>query len=126
MRSEFILLAISCLIGCASGSAIVIGETRPAIEDWQSVIITTEMPDGAVQIALVKASSDAGISKQRSVDYAIDELKQQAAKVGANTVVLGATSAETEIVGVPSGTSRGYIIPNQMEVVEGIAAFADR
>ena len=86
MRPVSLLLAIVFVTGCASGSSIVVGEARPPIEDWESVKITNEMPEGAETIALVKASSDSGWTKQGSTDYAIEELKRQAAKVGANTV----------------------------------------
>ncbi len=64
MRQISLLLAIVCLIGCASGSSIVVGEPRPLIEDWESVKITNEMPEGAETIAFVKASSDSGWTKQ--------------------------------------------------------------
>lgn len=70
------------LAGCASGSALVTGQARPPIQDHTTVLILTEMPKGAEQIAIVKASSDAGWTQQGSLDYAVEELKEQAAKVG--------------------------------------------
>lgn len=39
------------LAGCACGSALVNGTTRPAIEDYISIRILTEMPKGAEEIA---------------------------------------------------------------------------
>lgn len=96
------MLAMAYMPGCADGSAIVVGQARPAIEDWNSVVILTEMPEGAEQIAIVKASSDSGMTQQQSLDYAVEELKRQAAKVGANAVVLGSRSTKTQHVGIPS------------------------
>ena len=128
MNKVALVLLAAFLAGCASGSAIVVGETRPAIEDWESVKITNEMPDGARTIALVKASSDSGWTKQDSVNYAVDELKRQAAKVGANTVVIGAATTQTGVAGVPSyvgSTSGGFIFPTETEVVEGTAVLVE-
>jgi hypothetical protein len=128
MKNSFIGFAFACLVGCASGSAIVIGDTRPAIEDWESVSVTNKMPEGATEIALVNASSDSGWTKQESVDYAIQELKKQAAKVGANVVVIKVARTETDIVGIPSyggASSGGYIVPSEKEVIEGIAVYVE-
>ena len=129
MRPRLLLLAIVCLMGCASGSSIIIGEARPPIEDWESVIITNEMAEGAETIAFVKASSDSGWTKQGSINYAVAELKRQAAKVGANMVVIGAPTTQTGVVGVPAygeATSGGYISPTETEVVEGTAVYVER
>jgi uncharacterized protein YbjQ (UPF0145 family) len=116
------LLLAAFLAGCADGSALVIGEVRPAIEDWTTVTILTEMPDGAEQIAIVKASSDAGFSQQQSLDYAVDALKQQAAKVGANAIIIGSRSTETSFISMGSS---GGVAPVEMEIVEGIAIYID-
>lgn len=129
MRPISLLLAIVCLTGCASGSSIVVGEARPPIEDWESVTITNEMPEGAKTIALVKASSDAGWTEQGSINYAIEELKRQAAKVGANTVVIGAPTTQIGVAGIPSyggATSGGFIFSTEKEVVEGTAVYVER
>ena len=129
MRPIIVLLAFFCLMSCASGSSIVVGESRPPIEDWKSVKITNEMPEGAETIAFVKASSDAGWTKQGSTNYAVEELKRQAAKVGANMVVIGAPTTQTGVAGIPSyggATSGGYVFPVETEVVEGIAVYVER
>ena len=122
------VLPILSMSGCAAGSALIIGEARPAIEDWSTVAILTEMPEGADQIAVVKASSDSGLTQQHSLDYAVAELKKQAAKVGANAVVLGSRSTETQVVGIPNyGTQGGTIITSSdSEVVQGIAVYVEK
>ncbi len=129
MLKGSVLFAVVCLAGCASGSSIVVGETRPGIEDWESVTITNEVPEGAKTIALVKASSDTGWTKQGSINYAVAELKRQAAKVGANTVVVRAQPAQTSVTCIPSdggATSVIIIYPIEMEVVEGTAFYVER
>ena len=45
----YLLLFIAAVLtGCASGSALVTGQTRPAIEDHTTVRILTEMPEGGI------------------------------------------------------------------------------
>jgi len=46
-------------------------------------------------IGLVNASSDAGMTEQGSLDYAVAELKKQAAKLGANGVLLVSSGEST-------------------------------
>lgn len=93
--------AIASVFGCADGSALITGQMHPPIEDWNSVLVVTEMPDGAEQVAFVKASSRSGLTQQQSLDLAVAELKKQAARIGANVVVLNSRSTggrEDEIV----------------------------
>ena len=68
MRSLFLGLVAVLFVGCASGSALVTGQTRPAIEDFNTVSILTEMPEGAEQIAVVKASAASGWNQQQKLD----------------------------------------------------------
>ena len=122
----FAMLAVASVSGCAEGSALVVGEARPAIEDWSSVVLLTEMPEGAEEIAIVKASSDSGMTQQQSLDYAVEELKRQAAKVGANAVILGSRSTAIQHVGVPVYSPQGtttMVVPSEMEIVQGIAVY---
>ena len=75
------------LFGCATGSAIVTGNTRPAI-DPSEVKIYLNSPSQYEIIGLIEASSDVEISSQAAQDRVIAELKKQAAKIGANGVLL--------------------------------------
>jgi len=124
---KFVLtvLAFVLLVGCASGSALVTGQKRPPIEDHTTITILIEMPEEAEPIAIVRASSNAGITKQKSLDYAVDELKRQAAKVGANTVVLINRQTESQVVGVPMSTGGTMISTHEKEVIEGLAVWID-
>ena len=110
MRTFQFLLLAAVLAGCASGSPPVISQVRPAIEDYTTVTILTEMPEDAEQIATVKASSESGLSYSRAlqrqeIDTAIEELRQQAAKVGANAVVITSASPESSWVSTGDGKS---------------------
>lgn len=113
------------LVGCASGSALVIGQTRPAIKDYTTVKILTQMPEDAVEIAIVKASSDAGWTQQGSLDYAVKELQEQAAKTGANAVVISGRDTSSQTVGVPVYGGGTVISSSEVEIVQGIAIWIE-
>lgn len=121
-------LLASVLQGCASGagSALVTGQVRPPIEDHTSIRILTEMPEGAVEIAILKASSDAGWTQQHSLDLAVDELKKQAAKVGANVVVLTGRDTSSQTAGVPVYGVGTVVASSQVEIVQGVAVWLDQ
>jgi type IV pilus biogenesis protein CpaD/CtpE len=123
MRAFQILVMAAVLAGCASGPPRVTGQVRPAIEDYTTITILTEIPEGAEEIAIVevKASSKAGLSQQQKIDYAVEELRQQAAKVGANTVVIGSTSTELDMI----STGDGKWTYNKTGVVHGVAVWVD-
>ncbi len=94
---QFCFLVAILLAGCATGSVIVVGETRQAINPDQ-VKLYLEAPNTYETIGIVKASSDAGLTEQNSIDYAIEELKNQAAKIGANRVLIEATGQNSSTV----------------------------
>ena len=125
MKIAVLTLLAVVVAGCASGSALVIGQTRPAIEDHTTVSILTEMPEGAEEIAIVKASSDSGWTQQDSLDYAVDELKKQAAKVGANAVVLTGRDTSSQVVGVPVYGGGTVVGSSEVEIVQGIAVWVN-
>lgn len=118
-----LLVITAVLTGCASGSALVTGQARPAIEEHTAVRILTKMPKGAEEIAIVKASSDAGLTEQGSLDYAVDELKKQAAKVGANAVVLIGRATSSETFGIPVYGGGTIIGSSEVEIVQGVAVW---
>lgn len=81
------------------------------------------MPVGAEEIAIVKAASDAGLTEQGSLDFAVEELKRQAAKVGANAVVLTSRGTSTETYGYTGYGGRTFIGASPAEVVQGVAVW---
>lgn len=123
-RSAFCLLALAVLTiaACASGSAIVTGNTRTPVAPEQ-VRIYLEPPAAFEVIALVNASSDAGWTEQGSVDYAVTELKKQAAKLGANGVLLLASGETTSTIVGGQGTGYIYAVPVTAKTVQGRAIF---
>jgi hypothetical protein len=85
------LILIACTLfeiaGCATGSAIVTGTRRPPISAERVTLYLQEPAEFEI-IGLVSASSSYGWSEQASVDNAVKELKDQAAKLGANGLLL--------------------------------------
>ncbi|MDE5899416.1 MAG: DUF4156 domain-containing protein [Treponemataceae bacterium] len=108
------------LIGCASGTYLITGTQREAI-GAESVVIYTEFPAQYETIGIVTASSDAGWTEQDSLNYAVAELKNQAAKIGANGVVIenmGETSSGGMIVS-------GIYVPVSAQNVSGKAIYVE-
>ncbi len=116
------LLTILLLAGCASGSSIVVGEVREAIDPKQ-VKLYLEVPEIFETIGIVTASSDAGWTEQGSVDYAVEELKNQAAKLGANGVLIESTGTQNSSVIGGYGTGYLYAIPVTAKSVTGKAIY---
>ena len=65
-----------------------------------SVRLVHSLPEGAEVIARVEASSASGFTDQGSLDYAVEELKKQAAMVGANVLVITSTGSVQKGKGV--------------------------
>ncbi|KFA97232.1 hypothetical protein [Vibrio sp. ER1A] len=120
-----LLALILALTGCASGSAILVGEAREPIAP-EKVRLYLQTPESYETIALVNASSDAGFTKQDSIDYAIEELKKQAAKLGANGVLLGVTGSNNSVMIGGQGTDYQYLIPISEQTVSGQAIYVEK
>jgi len=126
MKKLILIALVGILVtGCASGSAIVIGEKRAPLEPSQ-VKLYLEPPEDYETIGIVKASSDAGWTEQDSVNYAIEELNNQAAKLGANGVLLSATGETTSTVVGGYGTGYMYAVPVKAQTVTGQAIFVNK
>ncbi|PPU91781.1 hypothetical protein [Xanthomonas albilineans] len=96
------LALLFALAGCASSSKVMVGAARPAIDPALVQIYSTP-PAGAVDIAQLEASSAAGFGTQGQTDAALARLKQEAAKLGANGVVLIGVSSQRSGGGVSLG-----------------------
>ena len=87
LKVSIVLIILFSLINCATGSHIVTGERRPPI-DPAHVRLFLDPPPRYETIGLVEAASDVDLSSQKAQDRALNELKKQAAKIGANGVIL--------------------------------------
>jgi hypothetical protein len=126
-RRALLLLPLTALAiaACASGSAIVTGNRRPPVAPEQ-VTLYLESPAEFEVIGLVNASSDAGWTQQGSLDYAIRELKKQAAMLGANGVLIVATGETTSTMILGQGTGSAHSVPVSGKTVQGKAIFVKK
>lgn len=113
-----VFLSTVLLFSCASGTALVTGTQRIPTSP-ETVIVYTEPPAKYEVIGLVTASSDSGWTEQGDLEYAMAELKKQAAKIGANGVIL-------ESVGTSNSggvISYGLYVPVTAKNVSGKAIY---
>ncbi|MGH8133888.1 MAG: hypothetical protein ACRETP_11780 [Steroidobacteraceae bacterium] len=96
------------LAACASSSHVLVGHARPPISPDQ-VKIYLEPPVGYEEIATLDASSGSFSSDQKKTDQAMARLKAEAAKLGANGILLqGVEKQQSGSIGVGlGGTSFG-------------------
>jgi hypothetical protein len=125
IKYAFVLSATLVLAACASGSSVVIGTVRPPT-DPESVKLYIEPPAEYEVIGLVDASSDSGWTRQGDMDLAVEEIKKQAAKLGANGVLVAGTGEKQEsyVVGsTTSGTGSVYGGTVSSQTISGQAIF---
>jgi len=95
------------LPGCSTSSHVMIGTSRPAISP-ESVRIYLQPPPRYEQVATLDATSQGSfaITGQQNMDKAMARLKEEAAKLGANGVLLqGVQDQQTGSIGTGVGSS---------------------
>ena len=102
------LLAALVLVACAGPSRVLIGTPRPPIDPAQVQVYTTA-PEKSEEIAIVEAYGNAlTMGSQARTDALIERLKEEAAKVGANGVIIREMGeAGGASVGAGTGTTIG-------------------
>jgi uncharacterized protein YbjQ (UPF0145 family) len=85
------------------------------------------MPDGAEEIAIVKASSDTGRYEEQDFNNAVEKLAKKAAKVGANAVVITyrRTTSRTSADGAGPGGQGHVITSTEVVIVHGVAVWVE-
>jgi hypothetical protein len=113
MYPVFRLSLIVCLttqvlfVGCAASSNVLVGTARPPISPDQ-VKIYLHPPAKYEEVAIIDASSrgSPAFTDQQKMNKAIARLKDQAAKLGANGILLeGAGDQQAGAVGTGVGTA---------------------
>ena len=95
------------LLGCSTSSHVMIGTAHPPISP-ESVRIYLQPPEQYEQIATLDASSQGSfaITSQQNMDKAMARLKEEAAKLGANGVLLqGVQDQQSGSIGTGVGSS---------------------
>ncbi len=101
-KTTLLIIYFLSIVGCATGSHIVTGKTRPPINP-NNVQLYLEPPPEYETIGIVEAASDVELSTQAAQDRAIQELKKQAAQIGANGVLVTNTDNKSNVSGHYSG-----------------------
>ena len=122
LKNLILLSLVVIVTGCASGSHIVTGIVRAPI-DPESVKLYIDEPEEFETIGIVKASSDAGWTEQGSQDYAVSELKKQAAKIGANGILLLVSGQSTSMVIGSNSVGSSYAYPVSAQTLTGKAIY---
>lgn len=129
MRKFLFAALFFALAGCASSHHVMLGEARPAIDATQ-VKVYQVPPKRYEEIARLDASSAAGFGTQGQINAAINRLAREAAKLGANGVILlGVDQSGSPVslgvgaggYGRHSGASVGLGIPTSQQRAAGIA-----
>lgn len=89
------------------------------------VKLYVEKPQNYEIIGIVSASSDSSQNEQEKMDYAIEELKKQAAKIGANGVIIENIGQDSQTVPMTTGGIT-YYIPVTEKTVSGKAIFVNK
>ena len=95
LRLSLVVIAVVALNSCASGSAVVTGTKRQGV-DTAIVQMYSTPPSEYEVIGVVKASSEMGLTEQQSMNYAVEELKKQAAAIGANGLLVTEIGGRSE------------------------------
>src|SRR5579871_1058615 len=108
-----------CLIACAPSSHVLVGTARPPISA-ADVKIYLRPPPTFEDIAILNASADSmfGTGGQATVDKVIARLKEEAAKLGANGLILEDISDQQ--TGAIGGGSSSASVSNNSAVGVGL------
>ena len=87
-------LTVALLFGCTTGSVIVVDSSRAPL-DPADVRIYLIPPAEYSLLGVVEASSEVAFSSQAAQDRMLTELKEQAASIGANGVLLVSSDTRT-------------------------------
>jgi hypothetical protein len=107
IRSCLLASLVGALAACASDSIVVVGNQRAPVSPAE-VKIYLQPPPAFEEIAVLNMSANSMFTTggQKTVDKVIAGLKEQAAKLGANGVILeGLSDSQTGSVGSGVGSS---------------------
>lgn len=101
------LAAILVCAGCSTSSHVLIGTARPPISP-ESVRVYRQPPPKYEEIATINATSQGSLAltSQQNMDKALQRLKQEAARLGANGIVLqGVQDTQSGSIGAGGGNT---------------------
>jgi hypothetical protein len=114
-KGIFLAVLPLMLAGCAATSSIMVGTPRPAIAPDQVRIYLTP-PARYEEIAVVDASSRSSwaIGDQAKMDVVVKRMKEEAAKLGANGILLRSSGdRHAGSVGAVSGVGSPSLLASE-------------
>jgi hypothetical protein len=134
-RLLFFVMGVLCLAGCSTTSHVMIGKARPPIPPDSVQIYARPPGPHYEEIAQLDASSQGSFSftAQAKTDAVITRLKAEAAKLGANGVILQAIGDQSSgSVGTGGGSQSysfgggvGINLETTRKASGGVAIFVD-
>lgn len=90
------IAAAILIAGCATGSGLAIGSVHYEATEPESVQVLTKFPETFETVGFVEASAPKGYltKPELAAQSALEELKRQAAKLGATAVVIKEYSSQ--------------------------------
>ena len=120
------ILSVVLFSACASASHILVGEVRSPVAP-DDVQIYLEPPESYDVIALVQASSISGWTQGQDTNNAVQQLKKETAKLGANGVLLSSLTEDGDVVFGAGATDSGDALGlSSTADVSGQAIFVTR
>jgi len=107
MRASTLLLSAWLLAACASPQSVVVtGKARPPITPDQVAILSLPPPQFEDVAILHASGKSVNPGSQAAFDTVVQRLKQQAAQLGANAVILeGFSDRQTATIGTGVGST---------------------
>jgi hypothetical protein len=106
-RAHLVALAAVLLAGCSTSSHVLVGTARAPISP-DAVQVYMQPPARYEPIASINASSSGSfaITSQQNMDKALSRMKTEAAKLGANGILLqGVQDQQSGSIGLGGGSS---------------------
>ena len=127
---KILVLALFLIVGCYPVSHIIVGDKRAPV-NLSDVKIYAEFPSKYEKIAIIEAGSDFSFkdpsfdfTHQKKTDKALERLKNEAALLGANGIVI--QSLSTQIKQTLHATDDGIASSNEkIKEIKAIAIFIE-
>ncbi|NIO42544.1 MAG: hypothetical protein GTO41_21810 [Burkholderiales bacterium] len=130
IRRLFLIALMVLVAGCTTGLGSINGSgnvtgTQRAPTDPAQVKVFLEAPPSYEVIGFVEARVTGGRTTQESQNYALAELKKQAAAIGANAIVLRAAGTEITPYGTfkPDGGGTFQPYEKRQNILSAIAIY---
>lgn len=132
MTTRYFCTAILLLVtsfsmgGCATGSAIITGQQRPPISPDQVRIYSTPPQKPYEEIAIISANSywSWAWNEQAKMNTVAREIREKAAKLGANGVIVKSLGSEASGAATMNFGSGFYgTSMNNIKTIDGVAIY---